>query len=80
MALTNEDLLAISRLLDGKLQPVKVLLENEVLPRLDHIEACYTSTCQRYASGIEEISAMRNDMDVTKRVLTEHSEKLQKLA
>ncbi len=55
MALTNEDLLAISQLLDSKLKPisddVKVInltLENDILPRLQNIESCYTSTYKRY--------------------------------
>ncbi len=51
MALTNEDLLAISQLLDTKLKPledrtknIELLLESDVLPRLQNIEACYTFT------------------------------------
>lgn len=46
MALTNEDLLAISQLLDAKLNPINDRLtqielqqENEMLPRLQNIEA-----------------------------------------
>lgn len=45
MSLTNEDLLAISQLLDTKLKPIKadvrdinLTLENDVLPRLREIE------------------------------------------
>lgn len=53
MALTNEDLLAISQLLDVKLdarlKPMENrlkrieidLLENNVIPRLNTIESCY---------------------------------------
>lgn len=64
MALTTEDLLAISTLLDKKLEqkfkaelsPIKTqlthievdLLENNILPRLDTIENCYVSTFNRY--------------------------------
>lgn len=56
MALTNEDLLAISQLLDKKLdarlKPIENtvkrievdLLENNVIPRLNTIESCYTET------------------------------------
>lgn len=87
MALTNEDLLAISQLLDAKLQPIKEDIrflklqnENEILPRLQNIEACYTSTFNRYQSGVSQIDAMQADIDIMKKVITEHSEKLQKLA
>lgn len=59
MALSNEDLLAMSQLLDRKLdarlQPIENrlkrievdLLENNVIPRLNTIEACYTDTYNR---------------------------------
>lgn len=85
--LTNEDLLAISQLLDAKLKPIKddvrdisLTLENDVLPRLQNIESCYTTTYKRYQSGINQIESMQADIDVIKKVLSEHSEKLQKLA
>lgn len=83
----NELLLAISDMLDKKLKPVNDRLkkieltqENDILPRLQNIEACYTSTFKRYQTGIEQIEAMQADIDVMKNVLREHSEKLQKLA
>lgn len=61
MALTNEDLLAISHLLDTKLKPLEIelLLENDALPRLQNIEACYTSTYRRYANGISKLEAIK---------------------
>jgi hypothetical protein len=83
----NELLLAISDMLDKKLKPVNDRLkkieltqENDILPRLQNIEACYTSTYKRYQTGIEQIEAMQADIDVMKSVIREHSEKLQKLA
>lgn len=87
MNLTNEDLLAISQLLDSKLKPLDertkntaLLLENDILPRLQNIEACYTSTYRRYADGIIQADTLQQDVDILKKVVTEHSEKLQKLA
>ena len=78
----NELLLAISALLDNKLQPVrddiqllKLQNENDILPRLQNIEACYTSTYNRYKSGISQIDAMQADIDVLKNVVSEHSVK-----
>lgn len=83
----NEFLLAISDMLDKKLKPVNDRLkkieltqENDILPRLQNIEACYTSTYKRYQIGVEQIEAMQADIDVMKSVIREHSEKLQKLA
>jgi hypothetical protein len=87
MSLTNEDLLLISQLLDNKLKPLKddindtkLILENDVLPRLQNIESCYTSTYKRYQSGINQIESMQTDIQILKKVVSEHSEKLQKLA
>lgn len=86
MALTNEDLLAISQLLDTKLKPledreknIELLLENDALPRLQNIEACYTSTYRRYANGMNQIETMVADIDIMKKVVTEHGQKLQAL-
>ena len=86
MALTNEDLLAISQLLDTKLKPledraknIELLLENDTLPRLQNIESCYTSTYRRYANGISQIEATAADIGIMKKVVTEHSQKLQAL-
>ncbi len=83
----NELLLAISDIMDKKLKPVNDRLkkieltqENEILPRLQNIESCYTSTYKRYQSGIEQIEAMQADIEVMKSVIREHSEKLQKIS
>lgn len=83
----NELLLAISDMLDKKLKPVNERLkkieltqENDLLPRLQNIESCYTSTYKRYQTGIEQIEAMQADIDVMKSVIREHTEKLQKIS
>lgn len=124
MALTNEDLLAISRLLDVKLkaelQPmkneiqtlrsdlqgeiqsvkaelhaeiqsvktelqteihqIKLFQENTIMPRLNTIESCYLSTYHRYKDSVEGYEAMQADQEIMKKILMEHSEKLQKPA
>ena len=113
MALTNEDLLAISQLLDVKLkaeiQPmkneiqtlrselqgeihsvktelqaeirqIKLFQENVILPRLNTIKSCYTSTFNRYKDSVESYEAIQADNEIIKKILQEHSEKLQKLA
>lgn len=92
MALTNEDLLAISQLLDvkldarlkpieNKLKRIEVdLLEYNVVPRLNTIESCYTDTYNRYKDYAEKMEAAFADIEIMKKVIAEHSEKLQKLA
>lgn len=83
----NELLLAISNVVQAQIEPLrkdindtKLLLENDVLPRLQNIESCYTSTYRRYASGIEQIEAIQSDVQILKKVVAEHSEKLQKIS
>ena len=92
MALTNEDLLAISQLLDTKLdarlkpienrlQRIEIdLLENNVIPRLNTIESCYTDTYNRYKDYADKMDAAFADIELLKKVVTEHSEKLQKIS
>ena len=83
----NELLLALSDMLDKKLKPIdertkrlEITLENDVLPRLQNIEACYTSTYKRYQDGADHIESMQADIGIMKKVITEHSEKLQKIS
>lgn len=87
----NELLLAMSDMLDNKLKsylaPVEnrltnlqLTLENNILPRLQNIESCYTSTYERYKNHSDKMQSAFDDIDIMKNVITEHSEKLQKLA
>ena len=92
MALSNEDLFAISQLLDTKLdarlKPIENgmkhievdLLENNVIPRLNTIESCYTETYNRYRDYADKIEAAFVDVDLLKKVVSEHSQKLQKIS
>lgn len=83
----NELLLAISNIVQKQVEPLKeniintqLFLENDILPRLQNIESGYTSTYRRYANGIEQLEAMQSDIDILKKVVSEHSEKLQKIS
>ena len=88
----NELLLAISEMLDKKLDarlnPIENrikrievdMLESQVIPRLNTIESCYTSTFDRYKDSVEDYEAIKQDISIMKNVISEHSEKLNKLA
>ena len=88
----NELLLAISEMLDNKLDakltPIENrvkrieidLLENNVLPRLNTIEACYTDTYNRYRDGANQMQVISDDVALLKKVVTEYSEKLQMIS
>lgn len=80
-------MLSMSQMMDNKLKPVNERLkkieltqENDILPRLRNIEECYTSTFKRYQIGVERLDAQQDDIDILKKVVANHSEKLQRLA
>lgn len=82
-----ELLMAISNLFDKKLKPIEskitaieLTLENQIYPRLQNIEACYTGTYNRYKNGVSELDALREDMSIIKQVVSEHSKAIQNMA
>ena len=66
--------------LERKTQKMELLMENDMLPRLQNIEGCYLSTYKRYLHGSDQIETMQTDIDMIKKVVGEHSEKLKRLA
>ena len=66
---------------EGRLMKIEVdLLENNVIPRLNTIEECYLSTCNRYLASSERMDGAFTDIDLLKRVVSDHSEKLQRIS
>lgn len=57
---------------------IKLYQENVILPRLNTIESCYTDTYNRYKDYADKMDAVFEDIELLKKVVTEHSEKLQK--
>ena len=87
----NELLLAISEMFDKKLESnlkpvenrlrrIELQLENDVIPRIRNIESCYTDTYGRYQDYADKMQAAFDDIKLLKQVVSEHSEKLRKLA
>ena len=64
----------------NRVKKIELTQENQILPRVNTIEACYTSTFDRYKNSIEDYESMKQDISIIKKVVAEHSEKLQKLA
>lgn len=56
-----------------------VQLENNVIPRLDRLEECYLDAAKGFRERAEQIDTMAEDIRVLTNVVTEHSEKLDKL-
>ncbi len=95
MMLTNEDLLAISQLLDVKLdsklkvelQPlkddirdIKLHLENVTDQNIQLLVENYVPAAKRYEEAVPAIQAMQADIDIMKKVIADHSEKLKKIS
>ena len=66
--------------LDTRTRRLELQLETQLIPRLQNIESCYTSTYNRYKSGVTQIEAIQEDVTILKTVVTEHSQKLQKIS
>lgn len=86
----NELLLAISNMLDpikediqdikDRVKRIELTQETVVIPRLNTIETCYTSTYDRYKDNVETYESMKQDISIIKKVVAEHSEKLQRIS
>ena len=66
--------------LESEIVRISVLMENNVVPRIDNIESCYVSTYNRYVEGLNQISSIQSDVDVIKKVVIEHSKKRQRIS
>lgn len=94
MALTSEDLSVISQLLDTKksivqseLQPIKddirdikLHIENVTDKSIQLLTENYVPAAKRYESSSAKIESIQTDIEIMKKVITEHGEKFQKLA
>lgn len=87
----NELLLALSDMLDkkldAKLQPlendirnIKLDMENIIKPHLNLLTENYVPAAKRFQDASTQIEAIQSDVDLLKKVITAHSEKLQKIS
>lgn len=66
--------------IETKVTNISLTLENDVRPRLNTIESCYTDTYNRYKDYADKMDAAFADIELLKKVVSEHSEKLQKIS
>lgn len=83
----SELLLAISGILDSKLKPIEqrldkieVSIESEIKPNIQLLAENYVPAAKKYETESEKIESIETDVNILKKVVTEHSEKLQQLA
>ena len=65
--------------LDNRVKNIELTLENDVVPRLSHIEQCYIDTYERYQDGVKKLDDMQRDIEVIKLTVTDHSDELNKI-
>ena len=66
--------------LQEDVQHVKLYQENMLEPRLNTIEACYTSTYDRYKNDVDRMETAFDDIEMLKQTVARHSEQLRKMA
>ncbi len=76
----RSDMQKMEQELKSDIHMLKLCQENLILPRLNTIESCYTDTYRRYRDDADQMEAVSADVDIIKKVIAEHSQKLQKLA
>lgn len=64
---------------NAQLHRLQLQHETIIMPRLDTIESCYVDTSRRYLEDTEKMEAAFEDVDLLKKVVMDHSQKLQKL-
>lgn len=63
----------------NEIHHIKLFQENVILPRLETIESAYIDTYDRYKNYADKMEATFDDVEVLKKVVTEHSQKLQQI-
>ena len=73
----RDELYAEIQSLDARVRLLQLNQENVIM---DNIESCYTATFRRYQDYGDKMESVCEDVDLLKKVVMSHSEKLQKLA
>lgn len=67
--------------LESDMKYVRVVqLENNIIPRLNTIEACYLDASRKFAEKAEQIDTMSEDIKTLQIVVESHSRKLNRIS
>jgi len=66
--------------LKNEVQKINIILENEIRPDIKLLAENYLPSAVRYEKNNTEHEAIKNDVGLLKQIVTEHSEKLQKIS
>lgn len=81
---TNAEFKKINSILDNEFRAefrkINFILENEVRSDIKLLVENYIPSASRYEHASNEHENMKNDIELLKRVVSEHSEKLQRIS
>lgn len=66
--------------MNSGLNKIKIILENEIRPDIKLLAENYLPSATRYEKATFEFEVMKNDIELVKKVVIEHSEKLQMIS
>ena len=61
--------------LEKNMKRTMLLIENDVLTRIGNIEDCYISAFYSYSACFDQVDPMKNEIQILKQVVSEHSDK-----
>ena len=59
---------------------INIIIENELRNDIKLLAENYLPSAERYEKETAKIEAIQNDVDIMKKVVAEHSEKIQKIS
>lgn len=59
---------------------INIIIENEMRSDIKLLAENYMPSAKRYESSVTKIESMQTDIDIIKKVVQEHSEKLQRIS
>jgi hypothetical protein len=66
--------------MNSGLNIIKIILENEIRPDIKLLAEHYLPSANRYEKATFEFEVMKNDIELQKKVVIAHSEKLQMIS
>lgn len=66
--------------LKNEVQKINIILENEIRPDIKLLAENYLPAAVRYEKSIQEHDNMKSDIELVRKVVIEHSERLQKIS
>lgn len=66
--------------MQDEIHKIKLFQENIIMPQLNTIQSCYLDTYHRYRDNADKMDAAFEDIDILKKVVAQHSEKLQAIS